>query len=44
MDAYRMSLQNDDPDDDLLAPPVQQVCPARFGDSDIWGTSVADPS
>lgn len=44
MDAYRMSLQNDDPDDDLPAPAVQQVCPAKFGNTDIFGTSAADPS
>jgi hypothetical protein len=44
MDAYRMSLQNDDPDDDLPAPAVQQVCPATFGNTDIFGTSAVDPS
>ena len=44
MDAYRMSLQNDDPDDDLPAPAVQQVCPAKFGNTDIFGTSATDPS
>jgi hypothetical protein len=44
MDAYRMSLQNDDPDDDLPAPAVQQVCPATFGNTDIFGTSELDPT
>ena len=44
MDAYRMSLQNDNPDDDLAAPAVQQVCPATFGNTDIFGTSEVDPS
>jgi hypothetical protein len=44
MDAYRMSLQNDDPDDDLPPPAVQQVCPAKWGNTDIFGTSAADPS
>jgi hypothetical protein len=44
MDAYRMSLQNDDPADDLPAPAVQQVCPAMFGNTDIFGTSAVDPS
>jgi hypothetical protein len=44
MDTYRMSLQNDNPDDDLAAPAVQQACPATFGNTDIFGTSVADPS
>ncbi|HYT80054.1 MAG TPA: hypothetical protein VEQ37_12525 [Actinomycetota bacterium] len=44
MDAYRRSLQTDDPDDDLLAPAVQQDCPATFGNSDIFGTSVTDPT
>jgi hypothetical protein len=44
MDAYRMSLQNDDPEDDLPPPDVQQECPATFGNSDIFGTSVTDPT
>jgi hypothetical protein len=44
MDAYRMSLQNDDPEDDLEAPAVQQECPATFGNTDIFGTSIADPT
>ncbi len=44
MDAYRMSLQNDDPEDDLEAPAVQQECPPTFGNTDIFGTSIADPT
>jgi hypothetical protein len=50
MDAYRMSLQNDDPDDDLEAPDVQQECPVApspgdtFGNTDIYGASITDPS
>jgi hypothetical protein len=44
MDAYRMSLQNDDPADDLEAPAVQQEWPATFGNTDIFGTSIADPT
>ena len=48
MDTYRMSLQNDDPDDDLEAPDVQQECPVApspgdtFGNTDIYGISIAD--
>jgi hypothetical protein len=34
INAYRASLQTSSP---LPAPPVQQVCPATFGNSDIWG-------
>jgi hypothetical protein len=44
MDAYRMSLQNDDPDDNLTAPAVQQACPATFGNTDIFGSSIGDPT
>jgi len=48
MDVYRMSLQNDDPDDDLEAPDVQQECPVApspgdtFGNTDIYGVSLPD--
>jgi hypothetical protein len=48
MDTYRMSLQNDDPDDDLEAPDVQQECPVApspgdtFGNTDIYGVSISD--
>jgi hypothetical protein len=48
MDTYRMSLQNDDPDDDLEAPDVQQECPVAaspgdtFGNTDIYGVSIPD--
>jgi hypothetical protein len=44
MDAYRMSLRTDGPEDDLPPPAVQQECPATFGNSDIFGVSLADPS
>jgi hypothetical protein len=48
MNAYRMSLQNEDPEDDLEAPDVQQQClPSgddHFGNTDIFGTSIGDPS
>jgi hypothetical protein len=44
MDDYRMSLQTADPGDDLPAPAVQQECPATFGNTDIFGTSLSDPS
>jgi hypothetical protein len=44
MDAYRMSLQNDDPEDNLTAPAVQQACPATFGNTDIFGSSIGDPT
>ena len=47
MDTYRMSLQNEDPEDDLEAPDVQQECPVApspgdtFGNTDIYGISIA---
>ena len=44
MDNYRMSLRTDGTEDDLPAPAVQQECPATFGNTDIFGTSVTDPS
>ncbi len=31
-------------DDPTIPPPVQQVCPANFGNSDIYGGSYADPT
>lgn len=31
-------------DDPAVAPDVQQVCPANFGNSDIYGGSYADPT
>jgi hypothetical protein len=43
MDAYRMSLRTDGPEDDLPAPDVQQECPATFGNTDIFGISISDP-
>ena len=43
MDAYRMSLRTNGPEDDLPAPDVQQECPATFGNTDIFGISVSDP-
>ena len=44
MDAYRMSLRTDGPEDDLPAPDVQQECPATFGNTDIFGISMSDPT
>jgi hypothetical protein len=44
MDAYRMSLHTDGSGDDLPAPAVQQQCPATFGNTDIFGTSIPDPT
>jgi hypothetical protein len=44
MDAYRMSLRTNGSEDDLPAPAVQQECPATFGNTDIFGISVADPT
>ena len=31
-------------DEPAVAPPVQQACPANFGNSDIYGGSDADPT
>jgi hypothetical protein len=42
MDAYRMSLRTDGPEDDLPAPDVQQECPATFGNTDIFGIAMPD--
>ena len=44
VDAYRQSLMNDTTADDLPAPAPAIVCPATFGNSDIFGGSYADPS
>jgi hypothetical protein len=44
MDAYQMSLRTDGSEDDLPPPDVQQECPATFGNSDIFGTSINDPT
>jgi hypothetical protein len=35
---------NQGEDEPAVAPPVQQVCPATFGNSDIFGGSYADPT
>ncbi len=44
----RGEAKGDDPaqgeDDPAVAPDVQQVCPATFGNSDIFGGSYADPT
>jgi hypothetical protein len=42
IDAYRMAIENGDPN--ATPPPVQQACPANFGNSDIFGGSYADPT
>ena len=31
-------------EEEEAAPPVQQVCPLNFGNSDIYGGSYADPT
>jgi hypothetical protein len=41
IDAYRQALQNGE---SATAPPVQQVCPANFGNSDIFGGTYPDPT
>jgi hypothetical protein len=44
----RGEMERDEPeqgeDEPAVAPPVQQVCPANFGNSDIFGGSYADPT
>lgn len=42
IDAYRMKLENGDAT--ATPPPVQQACPATFGNSDIDGGSYPDPT
>jgi hypothetical protein len=42
IDAYRAAVENGDPA--ATPPPVQQACPARFGNSDIFGGSYPDPT
>jgi hypothetical protein len=41
VDAYRQSLLTSSP---LPAPPPNNVCPATFGNSDIWGGHFDDPT
>jgi hypothetical protein len=41
IDAYRQALENGQ---SATAPPVQQVCPATFGNSDIFGGTYPDPT
>jgi len=39
-----MSLRTDGSEDDLPPPAVQQECPETFGNTDIFGTPVSDPT
>src|SRR4029079_10862502 len=41
IDAYRMALESGDAT--ATPPPVQQACPANFGNSDIYGGSYPAP-
>src|SRR6266511_2035892 len=43
IEAYRQSIV-DDEESPLPPPAVNSDCPPRFGNSDIYGTSVADPT
>jgi hypothetical protein len=38
------SGRDQEEEDPAVAPPVQQSCPANFGESDIYGISVSDPT
>jgi hypothetical protein len=42
IDAFRTGVENGDPA--ATPPPVQQACPANFGNSDIFGGSYPDPT
>jgi len=41
IDTYRQALQDGE---SATAPPVQQVCPVTFGNSDIFGGTYPDPT
>jgi hypothetical protein len=41
-DAVHQAFKTQEPD--AVAPPVQQVCPGAFGNSDIFGGTYADPT
>jgi hypothetical protein len=45
VNAWRAEVQAEGPPlDDTDRPAIQQACPARFGNSDIWAWSGADPT
>jgi hypothetical protein len=43
-DRGNSSGRDQEEEDPAVAPPVQQSCPANFGESDIYGITVGDPT